>query len=378
MDIICFSHLRWDFVYQRPQHLMSRFANTARVFYIEEPVYHASADTLRMVMREKVYVVTPHLQHSNDLENVLMERQCRLLQELLLKYSVVNSLCWFYTPMALPLAGSLLSGLVVYDCMDELSAFKFAPPVLKQMEQQLLRRADLVFTGGRSLYEAKKGQHFNIHSFPSSIDKLHFKKARSSGIEPADQAAIPYPRLGFYGVLDERFDSELVNDIAIARPDWQLVLIGPVVKIDPDSLPRRKNIHYLGARPYSELPAYLSGWNVAMIVFALNESTRFISPTKTPEYLAAGKRVISTPISDVISPYGNQGLVDIARSSKEFIDMVAIRLLAKDNDSWLQQTDEFLAGISWDITVSEMILHIKKAKNKKNLLLQTPDKAEYA
>lgn len=378
MDIICFSHLRWDFVYQRPQHLMSGFAATTRVFYIEEPVCHASPDAIRIVMREKVYVVTPLLQHSDDSESESIVRQRSLLQQLLLKYAVVNYLCWFYTPMALPLAESLQARLVVYDCMDELAAFKFAPPVLKQLEQQLLRKADLVFTGGNSLYEAKKGQHANIYSFPSSIDKPHFKKARNVGIEPADQAAIPYPRLGFYGVLDERFDSELVNDIAVTRPEWQLVLIGPVVKIDPDSLPRRKNIHYLGARPYNELPAYLSGWDVAMIVFALNESTRFISPTKTPEYLAAGKRVVSTPIRDVISPYGNLGLVDIAWSSEEFINMLAANLLAKNQDQRLKQTDDFLAGTSWDITVGEMKVHIEKAMYKKDFFLQQAEKTEYA
>ncbi|MDR6339606.1 glycosyltransferase involved in cell wall biosynthesis [Filimonas zeae] len=378
MDILCFSHLRWDFVYQRPQHLMSRFADTTRVFYIEEPVYHAYADTLRITMREKVYVITPHLLHSSDPENVINARQLPLLQELLLQHTVVDYLCWFYTPMALPLTTLLQPALVVYDCMDELSAFKFAPPALKQLEQQLMRRADIVFTGGYSLYEAKKARHLNIHPFPSSIDKLHFKKARTADTEPADQASIPHPRLGFYGVLDERFDKELVNAIAIARPEWQLVIIGPVVKIDTDSLPRQKNIHYLGAKPYSELPAYLSGWDVAMIVFALNESTRFISPTKTPEYLAAGKPVISTAIQDVINPYEKLGLVDIAHTPEEFVILAAARLSAKDQHSRLLKTDAFLADTSWDITVSDMQLHIKKAMYKKIPFIQQPVKDVYA
>lgn len=378
MDIICFSHLRWDFVYQRPQHIMSGFANSARVFYIEEPVFHASADKLIISLREKVYVITPHLLQDEGLSMDVTTRQYLLLQELLLQQTVVNYMCWFYTPMALPLASLLSPRLIVYDCMDELTAFKFAPPTLKQMERQLLRVADIVFTGGHSLYEAKKEQHNNIHPFPSSIDKLHFGKARNPGQEPADQMTIPYPRLGFYGVLDERFDKELVNDIAMAKPDWQLVIIGPVAKIDPAGLPRQKNIHYLGAKPYSELPAYLSGWDAAMIVFALNESTRFISPTKTPEYLAAGKPVISTAIRDVVNPYGNLNLVDIAHSSEEFIKMATARLLVKDKRSWLQQVDHFLADTSWDITVRAMMLHISKTMNKKALLLQTPEKGIYA
>ncbi|GGH74245.1 glycosyl transferase [Filimonas zeae] len=329
-------------------------------------------------MREKVYVITPHLLHSSDPENVINARQLPLLQELLLQHTVVDYLCWFYTPMALPLTTLLQPALVVYDCMDELSAFKFAPPALKQLEQQLMRRADIVFTGGYSLYEAKKARHLNIHPFPSSIDKLHFKKARTADTEPADQASIPHPRLGFYGVLDERFDKELVNAIAIARPEWQLVIIGPVVKIDTDSLPRQKNIHYLGAKPYSELPAYLSGWDVAMIVFALNESTRFISPTKTPEYLAAGKPVISTAIQDVINPYEKLGLVDIAHTPEEFVILAAARLSAKDQHSRLLKTDAFLADTSWDITVSDMQLHIKKAMYKKIPFIQQPVKDVYA
>jgi glycosyltransferase involved in cell wall biosynthesis len=357
---------------------MSRFAGGMRVFYIEEPLFHAAADTLRISMRENVYVITPHLLHGSDIESGVSARQSRLLQELLLQYTVVDYLCWFYTPMALPIATLLLPALVVYDCMDELSAFKFAPPVLKQLEQRLLRRADLVFTGGYSLYEAKKTQHTNIHPFPSSIDKQHFKKARNKGMEPADQVGLPYPRLGFYGVLDERFDKDLVNDIALAQPDWQLVMIGPVVKIDPDSLPKHSNIHYLGARPYSELPAYLSGWDIAMIVFALNESTRYISPTKTPEYLAAGKPVISTAIQDVINPYGTKGLVDIAHTSEEFVQLAAARLQVKDNQRWLQQADHFLANTSWDITVSDMLLQIKKAIYKKIPFIQKHAKSMYA
>jgi UDP-galactopyranose mutase len=208
----------------------------------------------------------------------------------------------------------------VYDCMDELSAFKGAPRSLRENELALFERADLVFTGGHSLYEVKRDQHRNVYAFPSSIDAPHFAQARAAADEPEDQRDIPRPRLGFFGVIDERMDIELLDAVAQARPDWQLVMIGPVVKIDPAGLPRRANIHYLGGKTYAGLPAYLSGWDVALLPFARNESTRFISPTKTPEYLAAGKPVVSTPIRDVVRPYGEQGLVRVADTAEEFVE----------------------------------------------------------
>lgn len=373
MDIICFSHLRWDFVYQRPQHLMSRFARSGRVFYIEEPVFHAAGDEMNIILREKVCVVTFHLQQeqTDDAD----ERQRRMLQRLCKQFSLSNYICWFCTPMAFSLACDLAPRLIIYDCMDELSAFRFAPPVLKLQEALLFNAADLVFTGGNSLYEAKKEQHENIYAFPSSIDKAHFRAARTRH-DPDDQAAIPYPRLGFYGVLDERFDIELVRTIAQKKPDWQLVLIGPVVKIDPADLPHEKNIHYLGARPYKELPAYLSGWDVAMIVFALNDSTRYISPTKTPEYLAGGKPVISTAISDVVNPYGVNGLVDIAYSAEEFIHKATASLLLKDKTAWLAKVDLFLADMSWEITVRDMKRHILDTLYRKHS--EMPQEKEFA
>ena len=213
----------------------------------------------------------------------------------------------------------LQSNRFIYDCMDELSAFKGADSQLPSLEKELFRCVDLVFTGGQSLYEAKCNQHGAVHAFPSSIDASHFGKARTAVPDPEDQSSIPHPRLGFFGVIDERFDSELLDQVAAKRPDWNFVMIGPVVKIDPDSLPKHTNIHYLGAKKYDELPDYLAGWDIALLLFARNESTRFISPTKTPEYLAAGKPVISTSIRDVVRPYGELKLVEIADTPDEFI-----------------------------------------------------------
>jgi UDP-galactopyranose mutase len=273
---------------------------------------------------------------------------------------------WYYTPMALEFSSHITPGLTVYDCMDELSAFKFAPDSLKCLEQNLLTKADVVFTGGHSLFESKRNLHANIHPFPSSIDKKHFGKARKQNSEPADQAKIKGPKVGFYGVIDERFDIKLIEDIANARPDWNLMLIGPVVKIDPATLPKNKNIHYLGARSYDQLPAYLSGWDVALVPFLLNESTRFISPTKTPEYLCAGKPVVSSAIRDVVNPYGKNKLVSIAKNSAEFVKCIAKWLEMGDKTEWLNNVDKFLLTNSWDLTCAGMTDYMASTyKNKK-------------
>jgi len=239
--------------------------------------------------------------------------------------------------------------------MDELSAFKFAPVELIALEKRLLAKADVVFTGGRSLHEAKQKHHNNIHCFPSSIDKAHFSKARTAKAEPTDQATIKGKKIGFYGVLDERFEIELIREIATREPTWQIILIGPVVKIDEQTLPRNKNIHYLGPKSYSELPAYLSGWDTALIPFSLNDSTRFISPTKTPEYLSAGLPVVSTPIRDVVKTYGVQKLAHIASGSEEFIDSIRLGFKQKSDSAWLNRVDTYLADMSWDNTFSDMV-----------------------
>lgn len=366
MDIVCFSHLRWNFVYQRPQHLLSRFAKTQRVFYIEEPFFETAEDTYTITnTKENVQVVVLHLKGSPAEENI--DRQKKLLTQIFDQNNLYNYLFWYYTPMALQISNHLKPVITVYDCMDELSAFKFAPPLLKNLETQLFEKADLVFTGGHTLYEAKKSQHSNVYPFPSSIDKTHFGKARNIMDSPADQADIPHPRLGFYGVIDERFDIELIKEAAQQRPEWHFILIGPVVKIDPASLPRFENIHYLGGKSYNDLPSYLQGWDIALVPFLLNESTRFISPTKTPEYLSGGKPVISTPIQDVVHPYGVRGLVHIINNTEEFVQQAERELATENKEEWLAKTDDFLRNNSWDETWEKMNDLIKALKQKKTL-----------
>jgi glycosyltransferase involved in cell wall biosynthesis len=363
-DLICFSHLRWNFVFQRPQHLMTRFAKQHRVFFIEEPVYDATEDYFELTKNgERLWVIVMHLQ--NDLApDELLRRKQKLLHTLLEEVGLVRYVVWYYSPMALEIGRHLQPVLTVYDCMDELSAFKFAPMELKIKELELMTKADVVFTGGTTLFKAKKHQHNNIHPFPSSIDKEHFYKARNIGEEPIDQQIIAHPRLGYYGVIDERINLSLIEEMADIRPDWQFVFIGPVVKIDPASLPQRSNIHYLGMKTYDQLPGYLAGWDICLMPFALNESTKFISPTKTPEYLAGGKPVISTSIKDVIEPYGSLGLVHIADTAAEFIHAASIELESENKGDWLKKADDFLKDISWDKTWSQMDMLMQKTLNQ--------------
>lgn len=356
-DLVCLSHLRWDSVYQRPQHLLSRCVQKRRVFFIEEPIIEfIDSWWLEISQREcGVWVVVPHLPDWVSDELVAAMHQS-LINELFEQYAIANPILWYYTPAALSFTNHLPSSAVVYDCMDELSAFQGASPALQELEQQLFQRAVVVFTGGQSLYEAKQHLHSNIHAFPSSIDSTHFAQARTLTKDPPDQQDIPHPRLGFYGVIDERMDLDLLNNIAQAQPDWHLVLVGPIVKIDPDLLPQHSNIHYLGSKSYQELPNYLAGWDIAMLPFACNESTRFISPTKTPEYLAAGKPIVSTSIRDVVRPYGQNGLVQIADTVADFV-AAAERAMqqSQHNTDWLDRVDQFLAQNSWDRTWSNMI-----------------------
>lgn len=353
--LVCFSHLRWDFVFQRPQHLLTRCAQHSKVYYIEEPIFDAEEQAYVSFSKrlDNLWVCVPHLPFGINKKRT-NAYLANFLDKLLKNRDLDEFIFWYYTPMALSFSDKYRSKLTVYDCMDELSAFKFAPAELKIMEKKLLAKADIVFTGGHSLYEAKKNQHANIYPFPSSIEKTHFEKAREAGIEPEDQRQISGKKIGFYGVIDERFDIDLIKTIAEKRPEWQIILIGPVVKIDQNILPRNKNIHYLGQRGYEDLPKYLSGWDMALIPFLLNDSTRFISPTKTPEYLSAGIPVVSTPIRDVVQPYGMKKLVHIATSGQEFITAIEKEFQTKNQSEWLEKVDKFLEHNSWDDTYADM------------------------
>lgn len=399
--LIVFSHLRWDFVYQRPQHLLSRLAKHYRVLFFEEPVRGKQTPFLqRLAPCPNVEVLRPHTTvdaagfHDDQLPELT-----HLLAEYLHDFSIEDYLVWFYTPMALPLLAELTPQAVIYDCMDELSAFKNAPRQMVQREKALLKRAQLVLTGGPSLYEAKRWLHNNVRCFPSAVDEEHFSphSARLNGIsggvgspdvtmpvaslqatdrkrsayrEEAERlhASLAHPRLGFFGVIDERFDAELIAAIADAAPNWQFVMAGPIVKIDPASVPKRSNVHWLGQQPYEVLPHLVEQWDVCLLPFARNESTRFISPTKTLEYMAAEKPIVSTPIHDVMSLYGD--CVSIAATADEFVSACAAALAENATEQALriERMRGHVSQCTWDRTA-------RNIREEIDAVLQRQDRA---
>ena len=364
--LIALSHLRWDFVFQRPQHLLTRAARTYDVIVVEEPVFTDGATPgVNVLERDHgIRVVQPTLPHGTDTA-AAVDHQRAVLDDLVAR--VAGSLpLWFYTPMALPFARHLEPDLIVFDKMDELAAFANAPPLLKALEAEMLDCADIVFTGGAAMFKAAAHRHGNIHCFPSSIDTAHFGAARAGMPDPADQAAIPHPRIGFFGVVDERMDIALVGEVARLRPDWQVVMIGPTAKIDPADLPRATNLHWLGGKSYAELPAYLASWDIGFMPFAINDATKYISPTKTPEFLAAGLPVVSTAITDVVTPYADLGLVEIAATAAETVAAID-RLLVQPRTEWLARVDTQLAQGSWDQVWADMAALMAAATaDKKN------------
>ena len=354
-DLVCFSHLRWDLVFQRPQHLLTRAARGRRVLYWEEPAWAESGEPHLAVRDEAgVRIVQPRLPDP-AWEDGGIAAQRTLLDRFLAAEGVADPVLWYDTPHALLFSGHLTGACLVYDCMDELSLFVGADTRLPALEADLLRRADLVFTGGASLHEAKRGLHPRVHCFPSGVDTAHFRPARAVAPkivqEPADQAGIAHPRLGYYGVLDERLDLDLLAQLCDLRPGWQIVLVGPVAKITPEDLPRRPNLHWLGPKRYADLPAYVAGWDAALMPFARNEATRFISPTKTPEFLAAGRPVVSTGITDVARTYGPECGVLVADTESGGVEAFAAagdRALALTPQDWQDEADRRLAAMGWD------------------------------
>jgi glycosyltransferase involved in cell wall biosynthesis len=377
--LIVFCHLRWDFVFQRPQHLMTRLAEHYRILFVEEPVYdEGEAHLKKTAVAPNITVCQPH---TGIQAPGFHDDQIPTLQTLLadLVPEGERPVVWFYTPMALPLLQGFDPALVVYDCMDELAAFKNAPKQLLQRENALLNIADLCFTGGPSLYQSKRERHANAHCFSSSVDAKHFRKALDRDDSHAEQNHLPRPRLGFYGVIDERFDTDLIKQVAEARPDWQIVLVGPVVKIDPANLPRANNIHYMGQRTYDQLPQFLAGWDVCLLPFALNESTKFISPTKVLEYMAAELPSVSTPITDVKVPYGD--VVAIADTPEKFI-AACDRMLAMNDaqkSALVDRMRAIVANTSWDKTAASMhhLIQTTAPSNKAQRFIARAEEADF-
>ncbi len=354
-DLYCFSHLRWSGVFQRPQQIMSRLARSRVVWFIEEPIELPEGETqtrwdVSTCEHSGVRIAIPRLVRGAPNPTADLRR---LVGELTDEPGRTKT-AWYYTPMALEWSGDVAWSAITYDCMDDLSSFRFAPPSLIALEQELMRRADVVFTGGASLFAARRDMHANIHCFPSGVDIAHFATARGALPEPAAEAGISRPRLGFFGVVDERIDLELIAAVAAARPQWQLVMAGPLAKITPDDLPRAANIHWLGQVSYRDLPAHLAQWDAALMPFALNDATRFISPTKAPEYLAGGRAVASTPVADVVSRFEGIAGVCIGNGPDGFIAACEQALQLGACGRWTADADALLAEMSWDGIASRM------------------------
>jgi len=366
--LIVFSHLRWGFVYQRPQHLLSRIASGYQVLFIEEPVFDGTGPA-RIESRMEVppgggaavEVLVPRTPvASPGFDDAQLPTLLPLIEHALAERGARDYLVWLYTPMALPLIAGLQPRALVYDCMDELSAFKNAPQQLRQRESALMQSADLVLCGGPALYQAKRCQHPRVHCLPSAVDAAHFSPLHldAASKEAADterlQAHIGRPRLGFFGVIDERMDLSLIDAVAQARPDWQVVMVGPVVKISSADLPRRPNLHWLGMQSYQALPYLLSSWDVCLMPFALNESTRFISPTKTLEYLAGEKPVVSTPVTDVVGLYGS--VVRIAHDAPAFVRECELALAEGEEQRRrrMQESMAVVAASGWDASAEKV------------------------
>ncbi len=364
--LVCFSHLRWNFVWQRPQHLLSRIARHLPVYVVEEPEF-AEDDapaSVRMERRGDVTVITPLLPFDpeprwgfNDTTNPQIRNLLApVFSDLgLLGEESGTLVAWYYTPMAWGVAPhAFRPALVVFDAMDELANFRGAPRRLREQEAALMAEADLVFTGGPSLYEARKDRHPDVHCFPSGVEASHFAQAANGVARPADLAAVTRPVIGFYGVIDERVDLELLGAIAAARPDWTLAMIGPVLKIAKEDLPQHPNILYFGKQEYRDLPGFLACFDVAILPFARNEATQFISPTKTLEYMAGEKPIVSTPIKDVVDLYGE--VVAIAESPEEFVAAIE-RALAEgpaDRIRRLARARALLTLHDWDVIAARM------------------------
>jgi UDP-galactopyranose mutase len=355
-SLVVFSHLRWDFVYQRPQQILSRLARRLRVLYVEEPVF-GTGDP-RAELRAPCPGITVMVAHTPLTAPGFHDDQIPLLSKLVAQTIAHERFddygAWLYTPMALPLLQKLEPRMVVYDCMDELTAFKEAPRQLLQRENALMRVANVVFCGGPSLYARRSPRHCNVHLFPSSVDREHFARGADPSLAHPEVKALARPRIGFFGVIDERLDIGLLREVAEARPEWEICMVGPVVKIDPATLPRAPNIHYFGQRRYDELPAFLAGWDVAMLPFARNDATRFISPTKTLEYMAAGRAIVSTPIVDVERLYGD--IVRIADTPAAFIAACEAALVepAVERAARLAHMQRSVSETSWEETAREM------------------------
>lgn len=356
--IIVHCHLRWHGVWQRPQQILSRMAHSRRIAFIEEPMFLHNGGSPRLDVSEHhgLMVATPHVPAQEEhLPRVSRSNQ-QIIRELVApfirKHDLQGGIRWHYAPMAIYMSDLGGCSTTVYDCMDELSAFKGAPPELVDCERALMNEAHVMFTGGLSMWLNKKQHHPNCHRFDSGVDVNHFQQAtRAETPIPEDARDLPRPVIGYYGVIDERMDYDAIRALSAAFPEGTILLVGPVTKVDPAELPQAPNIRYTGQRSYAELPGYLKVFDVALVPFADNPATRFLSPTKTLEYFAGLKPVVSSPVKDVVENYAD--IVRLARSPEEYVSAVRAAL-TEDNSDRARRGLEKAQEKTWDAIVGSM------------------------
>jgi glycosyltransferase involved in cell wall biosynthesis len=365
--LIVHCHLRWDFVWQRPQQIFSRLADNHRILFMEDPVIAEGEPRLDITeVQPNIVRLVPQIPQAlavnsdRDAEIFLPLIRQALREHPLLAGRFDMPVQWFYSPMSAPgYLGQFGGKGVVYDCMDELASFRFAPPDIADRERFVLSKADVVFTGGYQLFESKSKHHGNVHFYGCGVDVEHYGKARLEETEvPASVASLPRPVFGYFGVIDERLDYELVAALADRFPEASVVMAGPFAKVDRAELPDRPNIHWLGQQSYSDLPALVKGFDVCLMPFALNEATKYINPTKTLEYMAGGKPVVSTAIADVVRNF--TPIVQVARSPEEFVGAVE-RAWRTPDTRLIAEGIERASGSSWDATVASMRHNIQEA-----------------
>jgi len=369
VSYIVHSHLRWDFVWQRPQQILSRLAQRSHVLFVEEPVYLDDIPAARLDVSlplPRVHRAVPMLPGTLRGE---YDASIAVIRDLVRKQvaadgplggAFTRTVQWFYTPMPAPaMLGAFNERAVVYDCMDELSKFRFAPTELVDRERHLVANADVVFTGGYKLWQAKSRHHGNVHFFGCGVDVDHFARARSEELAVAPELA-KFGRkvMGYFGVIDERIDYDLLAKLAHENSDAELVMVGPVVKVDPNELPQGPNIHWLGQRQYAELPSYVKGFDVCLMPFALNEATEYINPTKTLEYMAAGKPIVSTAVSDVVHNF--TPVVTVAETDDDFVTATAAAIQNPDAAMIARGVEQARAN-TWESIVARMERIVREA-----------------
>jgi glycosyltransferase involved in cell wall biosynthesis len=368
-DIICFAH-DWGGDPTSKTHIMRLLAKKSRVLWVNSiamrrPVASKS-DARRLITKLRrafagcvevepnIFVVNPLVLPlpgsalAQRLNGVLLERS---LRRTLSKLSFARPILWTFLPTMNRLVGRLGERLLVYHCVDKYSEFSGVPrDAIVAMERDLVKRADLVFTSAARLLEECRPLNPHTHFITHGVDTAHFGRALDPQTPvPDDLAGIRKPVAGFFGLIADWVDLPLIRSLARERPDWSFVLIGKAAT-DLAPLQGLSNVHWLGQKPYTELPGYCRGFDVALIPFVQNELTLRVNPLKLREYLAAGLPVVSTPLPE-ISRY--DGLVRLATRREEFIGGIEAAL-AERSPELAGRRFEAMRGESWEARVADM------------------------